>query len=457
MKYSPYPSYKPCSLDWLGKIPEHWDIWKVTHGFERLGSGTTPTSGVAEYYDGDIPWVTTSELRENLISDTKNTISRKALQEFSALKLYPPGTLLFAMYGATIGRMGLLGIHACVNQACGAFTGPRFLDTKFTFYWLWMRRPVLISLSAGGGQPNLSQDDLREIRIASPPLSEQRAIASFLDHETAKIDALIAKKQRMVELLNEKRSAIISQAVTKGLDPKVPMKDSGIEWLGEIPRHWEVVKTKYVAGLHTGHTPSRSNPDYWEDCTIPWFTLADVWQLRHGRKWFLGDTKEKISKVGLANSSAELLPTGTVIVSRTASVGFSGIMPEPMATTQDFVNWVCGKRVIPKYLLLVFRSMTEEFRRLIMGSTHQTIYMPDAASFRTPLPPIGEQESIVEYVRRKTHDVDMLEDRTQLSLQKLNEYRSALVSAAVTGKIDVRNHAPATTETELEQMMEESG
>ena len=180
MKYSPYVSYKPCSLDWIGMIPEHWEIWKVTHGFERLGSGTTPTSGVSEYYDGDIAWVTTSELRENSISDTKTKISRKSLQEFSALKIYRPDTLLFAMYGATIGRMGILRIRACVNQACCAFTGPRFLDHKFTFYWLWMRRPILISLSAGGGQPNLSQDDLREIRIPAPPLSEQRAIASFL-------------------------------------------------------------------------------------------------------------------------------------------------------------------------------------------------------------------------------------------------------------------------------------
>src|SRR5207249_3411959 len=109
-------------------------------------------------------------------------------------------------------------------------------------------------------------------------------------------------------------------------------------------------KLKYVTRLETGHTPSRQHPEYWENCTIPWFSLADVWQIRDGRKEYLEDTAEKVSELGLANSAARLLPLGTVIVSRTASVGFSGIMPVPMATTQDFVNWICGPKLLPEYL-----------------------------------------------------------------------------------------------------------
>jgi restriction endonuclease S subunit len=151
------------------------------------------------------------------------------------------------MYGATIGRLGILGIAASVNQACCAFSQPSKFETKFVFYWLLMWRPILISLSTGGGQPNLSQDELRRLRIPAPPLSEQRSIANFLDCKTAPIDSLIRKKEELIEKLQEKRTALISRTVTRGLppdaakaaglDPHPKMKDTGIEWLCETPEH----------------------------------------------------------------------------------------------------------------------------------------------------------------------------------------------------------------------------
>src|SRR5690606_7324647 len=154
---------------------------------------------------------------------------------------------------------------------------------------------------------------------------------TFLDRETTKIDALIAEQRRLIELLKEKRHAAISHAVTKGLNPNAPMKDSGIEWLGEVPEHWEVMPIRYAARLESGHTPSRSRPDWWTDCTTPWISLSDIWQVRYGNILFITDTKEKVSQLGLDNSAARLLPKGTVILSRTASVGFSAIMGTDMA------------------------------------------------------------------------------------------------------------------------------
>ncbi len=142
--------------------------------------------------------------------------------------------------------------------------------------------------------------------------------------------------------------------------------------------------------------------------------------------------------MGIGNSAARLLPAGTVIVSRTASVGFSGIMARPMATTQDFANWVCGSQVRPEYLLYVFRAMQPEFRRLIMGSTHQTIYMPDVGRFVTPVPPTPEQDRIVAHIRTEAAKLDAIIDKSREQLARLQEYRTALISAAVTGQIDVR-------------------
>ena len=442
-KHKPYPSYKDSGVEGLQYLPRHWTVKKVTQLFS-IGSGTTPPTDNSEYYGGGIPWITTSELRESVVTSTEKTITKKALETFPALNVYPEGSVAVAMYGATIGRLGVLGTSAAVNQACCVFSVPRRIDAWFWFYWLQSRRPYLISLGYGGGQPNLSQELLKSIRVPTPPLNEQRAIAAFLDRETARLDALVAKKERLIELLQEKRTALTTQAVTKGLDPAVQMRDSGFEWLGEIPEHWELKRTKYSARLESGHTPSRQNAEYWQDCQFPWFTLADVWQIREGGEDYVTDTQERVSELGLAHSSARLLPKGTVILSRTASVGFSAIMGVDMATSQDYVNWVCHGDLQPEYLLYVLRSMDQEFQRLTMGSTHRTIYMPDVGQFSAPLPPIEEQREIVEFVRLETSKIDTLLSKVRNAIDRLMELRTALISAAVTGKIDVRDKADLT-------------
>ena len=211
---NPNAPMKESGVAWLGEVPSHWEIWKITHAINLIGSGTTPKSDNAEYYDGEILWVTTSELRESLISDTKQKISDSAIKDYSALKKYPKNSVAIAMYGATIGRLGILEKEATFNQACCVFGNSDILHYKFLFYWLWQRRPALISLSNGGGQPNLSQDDLKKIKIPLPPLAEQTAIADYLDEQTAHIDCLSQKVEQAIGRLKEYRTALITQAVT---------------------------------------------------------------------------------------------------------------------------------------------------------------------------------------------------------------------------------------------------
>ena len=205
---------KNSGVAWLGEVPVHWETWKITHAIDLIGSGTTPKSDNADYYDGEILWVTTSELRENFIDDTKQKITDYAIQDYSALKIYPKNSVAIAMYGATIGRLGILSKEATFNQACCVFGNSKNLHYKFLFYWLWYRRPILISLSNGGGQPNLSQDDLKKLKIPLPPLPEQTAIANYLDDQTAKIDRLSDTVNQTIASLKEYRSALITQAVT---------------------------------------------------------------------------------------------------------------------------------------------------------------------------------------------------------------------------------------------------
>ena len=205
---------KKSGVEWLGDVPAHWETWKITHAIDLIGSGTTPKSDNAEYYDGDILWVTTSELRENFISDTKQKVSDSAIKEYSALKIYPVNSVAMAMYGATIGRLGILEREATFNQACCVFGNSKILHYKFLFYWLWHRRPILISLSNGGGQPNLSQDDLRKLKIPIPSYEEQINIAEYLDQETVKIDRLCETVNQTIGRLKEYRTALITQVVT---------------------------------------------------------------------------------------------------------------------------------------------------------------------------------------------------------------------------------------------------
>jgi type I restriction enzyme, S subunit len=175
--------------------------------------------------------------------------------------------------------------------------------------------------------------------------------------------------------------------------------------------------------MKTGHTPSRSNPEYWLDCAIPWFTLADVWQLRDGKRMYIESTENQISQLGLENSAAELLPARTVVLSRTASVGFSGIMKQPMATSQDFWNWICGPRLVPEFLVYVFRAMRGEFQALMIGSTHKTIYQPVAAAIRIPVPPIEEQRLLAEFLDRETAQIDALIEEQRRLIELLHERR----------------------------------
>ena len=437
MTLSKYQIYKGSGVEWIGDIPETWGLKRVSWLFQLVGSGTTPPSDVGRFYGDGTPWVTTGELREGVIDMTAKSVTPLALSTFPALRVYDPGTILIAMYGATIGRLSLLGIPACTNQACCAMSKPRNVIPKFAFFALLGARTHIVELAVGGGQPNINQETIRSLRLPTPPENEQRMIASYLDAQTAKIDTLIGKQEQLIETLTERRQAVISHAVTKGLDPNVPMKDSRVDRVGDVPGHWEVGNIRRFASMRTGHTPSRSNPEYWIDCDIPWFTLADVWQLRKGQR-YLGETNGTISELGLANSAADLLPAGTVVLSRTASVGFTGIMPVAMATSQDYWNWVCRPELDPTYLWFQFHAMRPHFASLVQGSTHKTIYQTDAAALKITAPPINEQREIVDYLDQETAKIDALSAKAREMIEIFKERRQALISAAVTGKIDVR-------------------
>lgn len=437
-RFKRYPAYKESGVEWLGEIPAHWSAKRLKLcallNPQVLPENTDPTREIVYVDIGGVDnlgrilelehvtFASAPSRARRLVRDGDVIVStvRTYLRAIAAIRTPHPAMVVSTGFAVIRPEKELTSGYAAY-----ALRAPYFVER-------------VVANSRGVSFPAINESEMATFSLAIPPEPEQRSIAAFLDREAAAIDELVATNERLIELLTEERTALITRAVTKGLDPNIPMKDSGVEWLGEIPTHWEVNRTKFAARLRSGHTPSRQHPEYWQDCTIPWFGLADVWQIRDGQNEYVYETAEKISELGLANSAARLLPKGTVILSRTASVGFSAVLGVDMATTQDFVNWICGPTLRAEYLLYVFRSMGHEFRRLTMGSTHQTIYMPDVGGFSTPIPPVPEQDRIVAVIRKETARIDALVGKVRDAIDRLKELRAALISVAVTGKIDVR-------------------
>lgn len=420
---------------WLCIENSSWDVWKVGHGFQRVGSGSTPPSGDARWYEnGSIPWVTTGELRENVVKVTKKCVTDRAFKQFPALRQHPKGSLAVAMYGATIGRLGILGLAATTNQACCVLSGEIAFDTKFTFYWLWgFREHVIGWYATGGGQPNINQEAISSLRFLAPTIEKQRQIATDLDRETARIDSLIEKKTRFIELLKEKRQALITQVVTKGLDPNVPMRDSGVEWIGEVPEHWEIKKIGHLTPVKRGASPRPIDDQRYfdEDGEFGWVRIQDVTAC----DGILKSTQQQLSALG-ASKSVKMGP-GRLFLSIAATVGVPCISSIKCCIHDGFVYFP-NLKLAPQWLFRIFEAR-ECFVGLGKMGTQLNLNTETVSGISIPVPPVPEIDEILSMLQKQTAYVDGLIELSKLSVDLLAERRSALITAAVTGQVDLRD------------------
>jgi type I restriction enzyme S subunit len=311
-------------------------------------------------------------------------------------------------------------------------------DGRF-LYW-WMRHAhasgMVAAVTTGANIQHLGAESLRNMRIAVPAIDIQRRMADFLDDQVARIDETIRLREDQIDDLTARLTSFAHSAVTGDRYPHKAATD--LAWSPRLPSHWPVARLATIAQIGTGHTPSRSESEYWQDCDIPWLTTTDVKHLRSDEIETLDDTEFHISKIGLENSAAVMHPAGTVALCRTASAGYSAIMGVPMSTSQDFAVWRPSPRLIPRYLLWCLRAMRNDLLdRLAMGSTHKTIYFPDLLSIRMPLPPINEQESIVEAIGREIPNIVAARSEMRAQIILLKERKRSLITAAVTGEFDI--------------------
>jgi len=457
-----YEKYKPSGFDWIGDIPEHWEVKKLSYCFETIGSGTTPKSSNLGYYnDGIYNWLQTGDLNDNEIIRTSRKITQDAVDDYSTLRFYPIESIVIAMYGATIGKTGILKIETTTNQACCVLSKPKGVVSKYVFYWFNSVKKHIISMSYGGGQPNINQEMIRFLKIQLPLPKEQTAIANYLDRKTAEIEELISQKEQLLELYEEEKTALINQAVTKGLtaDGKGlndyvdfetnkkssnqdnqtnqgsrQFKDSGIEWLGKIPEYWEVKKLKYVSNIVLGKMLTNSDKGnfhkrkYLRAANIEWLNvnIEDVKEM-----WFSNNELTRLS-----------INENDLLVSEGGEVGRTCIWKNELEECyiQNSVHKITlNNSNNPHYYLYQFYLYGQKgaFDAIVnrISIAHLTVEKIRDIDF--PVPSFKEQTAIVQYIETEISQINTKSEKTKKLIDLLGEYKQSLISEVVTGKFKV--------------------
>ena len=318
------------------------------------------------------------------------------------------------------------------------------IDGKYLYYATVdpsFRQFGAARMTGAAGQQRVPEDFVRDFRVWVPPLDQQRSIADYLDRETARLDALVAAKERVLGLLAEKRRALITRAVTRGLDPSAPLRDSGIPWLGKIPSHWEVWKVGHAASIGNGSTPDRSNAAYWAQGAIPWLNSSVV------NQYEVTKAEQFVTQTALRECHLPVVKNGSVLVAITGQGKTRGqaVVLSLDATINQHLAYISPdhSRLDSWFLRWTFLSAYESLRSISddVGGTKGALRCEDVANIRVPVPPTDEQCAIVAHIAHQISKFDELRTATEKTTTLLKERRAALIAAAVTGRIDVENTA----------------
>ncbi|HHL2498978.1 TPA: restriction endonuclease subunit S [Yersinia enterocolitica] len=446
-KYKAYPEYKDSGVEWLGEMPCHWRLHKAKYIFRKVQRAATELDGiVTAFRDGQVT------LRSNRRVDGFTN----ALKEIGYQGVKVGDLLVHAMDGFA-GAIGISDSDGKCSPVCSVCIPWDANGTHMSYYGYLVRQlavtDFILSLAKGIRERSTEFrfSEFSGLFLSIPPLNEQTQIARFLDHETAKIDKLIEKQQQLIELLKEKRQAVISHAVTKGLNPDVPMKDSGVEWLGEVPEHWVITKLKWIGKTTSGGTPSTSKFElYYEDGHIPWVRTTDL------NNSELFDTPIRITSKAVNETACSILPVGSLLLGMYGGAGSIG--KHSLLRFESTVNQaVCGVLPCEKILPDFLHKYYEFYRPFWMIEAAGTRKDPNIGQDNIKegvilIPPFEEQILINTHINEMHKIYECVISNAFEGINLLQERRTALISAAVTGKIDVRDWvAPDTHEVEVLQ------
>lgn len=443
-KYPRYPAYKDSGVEWLGEVPEHWMVKPLKTPF--TGDGALFKDGdwiqSVDISDNGVRYLTTGNVGEGVYKEQGSAyINDETFRKLSCTEVIP-GDILVSRLNAPIGRacivpdLGTRVVTSVDNVICRPVKDyfQKYIIYRFNSSDYWHELGLIAS---GATMQRIGRKELGNVRIAWPPLPEQQAIAAFLDTQTTRIDALIAEYKKLIALLKEKRQTLISHAVTKGLNPDVPMKDSGVEWLGMVPEYWEIKAIKWESIVQRGASPRPiDDPVYFDDQgEYSWVRISDV----TASEVYLEETEQKLSELG-ADLSVKLEP-GTLFLSIAGSVGKPCITQIKCCIHDGFV-WFPTWRNSVKHLYYIFDS-GQPYKGLGKMGTQLNLNTDTVGSIKVALPSLHEQQAIVAYLDNETAKMDALIQQAETGIDLLKERRTTLISDAVTGKIDVREIAAA--------------
>ncbi len=447
VKYPAYPKYKPSGVEWLGEVPEHWEVkrlkYSATINDEALSETTDPNYEFRYVDISSVDPVNGIITDEEMIFENAPSRARRIVRDGDII-VSTVRTYLRAIAPIRNPQENL------IVSTGFAVVRPHWIDSAFLSYSLRESSFIetVVARSVGVSYPAVNTSEIATIPIPLPPLPEQRAIADFLDRETAKLDTLVAKKRELIEKLKEKRTALISRTVTRGLPPEAAraaslnpspkLKPSGIEWLGEVPEHWEVVQLFRIAPtIQTGPFGSQLHQSDYIDGGVP---LINPSHLIDGG--IVPDDQDTVTDETIKRLSRHILMINDVVFARRGEIGRCAVVGENEA------GWLCGtgsmvvrlKDCEARYFARVFRSAG--FSALLtlnaVGTTMLNLNPAIVGRMRVPFPPLAEQRALADFLDRETAKIDQMAAKVEEALARLQEYRTALITAAVTGKIEVR-------------------
>ncbi|MDM1044718.1 restriction endonuclease subunit S [Myroides sp. 1354] len=458
--YKPYTRYKNAGLSWLKEIPENWEVISFKNILKERNEKNDPIKSTERLSLSIDKGVT--------LYSEKTTNLDRFKDDFTQYKLAYKNDLVFNSMNMIVGAVGVSKYFGCVSPVYYTYYSQDNNPSASKFYeYLFKCKTIqgvlfslgkgLIAIDRGDGKYNtlrlkISREDLRSLKLPIPEQTEQTAIVRFLDYKAAKINRFIFKKKQLIKLLNEQKAAIINQAVTKGLNPNVKMKDSVIEWLGEIPEHWEVRKLKYVANCFPSNIDKHSNEDEKQVRLCNYTNVYKNDYITDSMDLMLATaTDEQIEKFTLLQ--------GDVIITKDSET--ANDIAVPAYVKEPLTNVVCGYHlsVLRPYETLygefLFRALqckeiNIQFEVRSNGVTRVGLGVYDLKNAKIPVPPINEQTKIVEFISKETSTIYTTISTIEKEIALVEEYKTALITEAVLGKIDVRTYQFPETETEDE-------
>lgn len=447
MSFPRHRAYKSFNTGWIGEVPGHWSskpLWTLFRRTKRTGHESEQLLSVYRDY-GVVP------------KASRDDNFNKASDDLATYQLVEPGDLAINKMKAWQGSVAISEHRGIVSPAYFVFRATHKEDPRFLHYLLRSAKYTAGYLSISKGiRPNqwdLEPQEHSRMPVLLPPLPEQAAISAFLYRETGKIDALMEEQKRLIDLLKEKRQAVISHAVTKGLNPDAPMKDSGVEWLGRVPKHWEVKQLRHFANVLRGkftHRP-RNDPAFY-DGEYPFVQTGDI----TAASKFITTFKQSLNERGAAVSKE--FPRGTLVMAIAANIGDVAILDFPAYFPDSIVGLIVKDGIKLPFLYFLMQAMKQPMLRTATISTQMNLNVDQIISLPAPLAGTEEQLRIAAFLDNEVAKIDRLISESDAGIALFEERRAALISAAVTGKIDVRglvtDDAQASTATRIRETVD---